>query len=194
MALVSQLEEWIKEFAKTYCHNCSDSCCNGTRQLINVSPREAEVFIEHGLRKYLFDDLDCDSVLEWFRDGTLRGMFNKTNNYVGEVLSKDKVPIPKPAVILIPLLGVDMNGLLYSMGGFQFVLLTKNYCPFYTKEKTCSIYEDVRRPLVCREYPLEYDEEAENVSEVIFRRTCPYSREGINDLRNKSSGLEIEVK
>jgi hypothetical protein len=130
-----EILKWTLDTAKKYCPKCENTCCDGIRHAITMYENELRPFVERGIPAYCLDNFSYEDLFDW-RCNLSMSLFTKHG---------DK--ISKPSLIETR---VKMN----PYGEKNFTLYVDKNCPFYEQKSGCTIHEDERRPIVCKDYPV----------------------------------------
>lgn len=155
-----RVEQWVNDNVSPYCGSCKTNCCDASKHLINMKKEEPAVglFSGAGVGVYRSKDLDVPSVKNWMRKGLS-----------GKVLTRERKEVPKPSVIEANL-PARLVGSKFREET-DFVLYAEN-CPFYEKNKGCLVHWNPRRPQSCKEYPLTFEQEGDNML-ISIHNSCP---------------------
>jgi hypothetical protein len=153
--LERQIREWTEKVADNYCKDCTYSCCDGAKHIIEFQGSDLGPFVEMGIPIIRESDLGA-TALEDFHLRRLRDQ---------PYWTKDGKVIPKPALIERGLKKVS------------YVLYIEKFCPAYREGKGCQIHDDPRRPAVCKDYPVGIEGEAVWIKESCELFNSPEVRE-----------------
>lgn len=152
-----ELKIWLDRVFTKYCPDCKSPCCSGTRHIITLDPNDdPSFFLEAGLNFYTWDNLNKESVINWYSK-----LPAQTSKRI--ILNKDGGLIPQPSLIQIPENIATLSGSANARKvspDFTIALYVHKSCPFFdNSSRMCKVHNDPRRPDCCKSHPLVFSEE-----------------------------------
>ncbi|MFZ5955180.1 MAG: YkgJ family cysteine cluster protein [Nanoarchaeota archaeon] len=161
---IEQVRYWRNIISQHWCYKCEDNCCNSFKHRINIKTFDypaINLFAENNVPVYAIKDIGEEQVKYWL-----------INRFHCSIYTKKGKEILKPSLIEHPI-PEEIGETIIWQSKTEFTLNVKNYCNFFDEEKKiCKVHDDERRPVCCKEYPINMIKE-EKILKIHFADTCP---------------------